>query len=158
MDNLDTIDIEFWTNAEDGHYAVLMLNGAEVSKPFDLHLFLAADGLRHVEYEILTCSCGHAGCAGIDYGTTVKRRRYTVEWRDVDCGLPKRFYSFSRIDYDAVTRKALKRVLEIVAERENLEGEYDFSGQIPYRSMKGYHGFERSLDWSRNYLEKHCSK
>jgi len=58
---------------------------------------------EHSLFEPFTCSCGVSGCAGIWDGVHMKVRKNTVEWRvGKDMGydfLPKRFFSFSKIEY-----------------------------------------------------------
>lgn len=98
---MDTIDV---TETEYG--IDLILNGEVVRGYFDGVGFIASGKIPSLMYEVLSCSCGSAGCSGIFYGTRIKRRRFTVEWRDVDSGLPKRFYSFAVEDYDAALKKA----------------------------------------------------
>lgn len=109
---LDTIDVKFiHTSDEDGEYndIVLILNGEELKRPFDWALFAYLfDLFRKHTTEILTCSCGIAGCAGIFYGTTIKTRKHTVEWRDIDCRLPKRYYQFSIESYRAAVEKVIE--------------------------------------------------
>lgn len=113
MTMLDTIDVKWVRSSdEEGEYndIVLILNGEELKRPFDWAVFayLFPKFRKHTT-EILTCTCGNAGCAGIFYGTTIKTRKHTVEWRDIDCRLPKRFYRFSIESY----RAAVEKVIEI---------------------------------------------
>ena len=122
---MDTIDVQkVLFTSEDGNYSdeyvALVLNGEVIKRTFDVWGFCMATafGPKLVTWEILTCSCGHAGCAGIWDGTMVKQRRYTVEWRDIDSGLPKRFYSFDKTAYHDTSKKAFQFMWEIAAKRE----------------------------------------
>ena len=156
MKKLDTIDVQFRYDEEDGEHAILVLNGVELRQAFDVFNFVASCGLPHVTVEILTCSCGNAGCAGIFEGTEVKTRRYTVEWRDIDSGLPKRFYAFNRVMYDTVAIKTVERMQALAEERENLESEeYDFSGQLDYSRVAD---LKDSIELMRNWIVKYRSK
>jgi hypothetical protein len=162
MKNLDTIDIQFIPNGN-SECAVLVLNGTTVSGHFDVVRFVASGGLRYVEFEIMTCSCGNAGCAGIFYGTRVKRRRNTVEWRDIDCGLPKKFYAFDLVAYDTLVLDTIDRLVEIVKAQEGRpisesEDDYEYYGQICFNSVGGDRGLNSGLEYSRDYLLKYCSK
>jgi len=120
MKNLDTIDVQLSDHGH-GEYISLVLNGEAVEGTFDYHLFAMLGSVKSITIELMTCSCGCAGCAGIFDGVAIKRRRYTVEWRDVDCGLPKPFYSFSVEQYDAVTKKARDYMYGIVERRKDAD-------------------------------------
>lgn len=52
-------------------------------------------------FEIFTCTCGYAGCAGLSIPIAVKERRHTIEWRVPMAKCPaykfldKTFYTFA---------------------------------------------------------------
>ena len=133
---MDTIDVT------DTGYA-LILNGEIVPGYFDDVGFIASGKIPSLMYEVLSCSCGSAGCSDIFYGTRIKRRRFTVEWRDVDSGLPKRFYSFAVEDYDA----AVKKAHDIFINRPSASEYWDDNREdaIAYR-------VDWMLKWNVNYL------
>jgi len=64
---------------------------------------------KHIEnykyscFELFTCSCGVAGCAGIWDGIYIKSRKHSIEWRmnerDGYKFMPKKFYSFDKEQY-----------------------------------------------------------
>lgn len=64
---------------------------------------------KHIEnykyscFELFTCSCGVAGCAGICDGIYIKNRKHSIEWRlserDGYKFMPKKFYSFDKKEY-----------------------------------------------------------
>lgn len=124
MSKNDTIDIrvtKYRTDKYDelAHRIDLVLNGEVLSQCFDdFHVLASFMCYRQYTAEVLTCSCGVAGCAGIFYGTEIKVRKNTVEWRDIDSGLPKRFYSFSLANYRATMQKIYDACYTICLERE----------------------------------------
>jgi hypothetical protein len=152
MRNLDTIDVISGESIYDCgtvvEYVSLVLNGEVIEAAFDSILFVASAELSGLTLELLTCGCGVSGCAGIFEGTKVKRRRYTVEWRDIDCGFPKKFYSFSAVDYDATVAKTT-RLLRHIAECRD---------EMPYEDRYGVLGFdgteqlENSFRGTKNWL------
>lgn len=81
--------------------------------------------------ELFTCSCGNAGCAGWWCGQKIKTRKNTVEWTVLDNAdkrareKVKRFYRFSRENYDAVVEKVLNRILELDAMKPDFTVEED---------------------------------
>ena len=153
MKNLDTIDVRYSeTTYECGtmiEYISLILNGEPVKGTFDAYAFAFPSTKKVSKEEILTCSCGVAGCAGIFDGTEVKRRRYTVEWRDIDCGLPKRFYSFDKVAYDAAVAKVMQLMFEIAAKREARGYDED-----TYDGILGFHSvadLEQRIAWAERW-------
>lgn len=159
MKNLDTIDV----GLDERHYGddqylefiYLILNGEAVKGTFDAYEFGISGLLKSSKtrtIEILTCGCGVAGCAGIFEGTRVKRRRHTVEWRDIDCGLPKRFYNFDRAQYDSTVAKTLQ-LMRSIAEKREARGSSDddfYEGILHFWTVKG---FEDALQWSQRWWE-----
>lgn len=97
--------------------ASMHLNGVPLKETVYL-ISLLED--KNGEYEIFTCSCGIAGCAGIWEGIKVKFRKHTVEWRiPRNAGydfLDKTFYSFSRKEWGdmcAYIRYAVKELAKL---------------------------------------------
>jgi hypothetical protein len=136
----DTIDVRhaMYIQEDDGHpidTITLVLNGEDVLGFFDAFEFVATRGLTRFRTELLNCSCGVPACAGIWEGVKVKRRRYTVEWRDIDCGFPKKFYNFKRGEYDAAIEKTLKFMIDAAKWRED-------------KSWDGFHDYNQFLSVS----------
>lgn len=147
MIGLDTISIELGKRElgqfDDAgkpvlyEFISLVINGAVVPGEFDDYAFVLST-LNHIsDVTILTCSCGSAGCAGIFHGTRVKNRRRTVEWRDIDSGLPKKFYSFDRAQY-TVAVEEVKKLWSHVSRYGDTPDEYEV---------------DRRLDWMREHCE-----
>jgi hypothetical protein len=133
MKNRDDIEIKY---EEEMHNFglitpsfTLILNGERIKGSFDAFAFMHSTLTKKRDIELMTCSCGVSGCAGIFYGTTVKVRRHTVEWRDIDCKFPKRFYSFDRATYELLT--VWVRIV---------------FGEIGLKASEGYFG-----DWGYDY-------
>lgn len=141
--SLDTIDVGVTpANEKNLHDAVhLILNGECVKGTFEPLSLLISSYYRICSIDLLTCSCGSAGCAGIFDGTEVKKRRHTVEWRDIDCGLPKRFYRFDRKEYEKVVEKSVTLIKDIVSKRVpvvfTLENEHLYDPIIPIYTLDG---------------------
>ena len=141
--NLDTIDVGITPPTEENpHDAVhLILNGECVTGTFDPLSLLVSSYYRICSIDLMTCSCGSSGCAGVFDGTEVKKRKHTVEWRDVDCGLPKRFYRFDREEYEKVVEKSVTLVKEIVSNRVpfdlTFENEHLYDPIIPIYTLDG---------------------
>lgn len=91
-----------------------IIDDVEIPKAFDGGSFLLS--AKSGVYEIFTCSCGIAGCAGIWDGISVKVRRHTVEWRIPEgsnyAGLSKKFYSFDRKLYEKERNNLYNKLLE----------------------------------------------
>lgn len=159
MSSFDSISVALvMYPSEDGvlHEDIsLVLNGEKVSGTFDPYTLSETLLLERSEAEILTCSCGNAGCAGIFDGTAVKRRRYTVEWRDMDCGLPKKFYKFKRAEYEAAAAEAIQLMRGIVTRREinpTIEQDYYYAGPLSYTTVREFEkSLERSSEWFVKY-------
>lgn len=154
---MDTIDVqklrEQHENGQSGdEYIALVLNGEVLKGTFDVHGFVCTADLSQITYEVMTCSCGHAGCAGIWDGTAIKQRRFTVEWRDIDSGLPKRFYRFHRPTYAAVVAKALHLMYEIVEKRE--QDGVDRDGMYGVLSDCTVEDLERGLAYTKAWYKK----
>jgi len=131
---MDSIDVEIDSfTSEDGEeyrHVALVLNGTKVPGTFDEYSLFISTLNRLTRTEILTCSCGCPGCAGIDYGTVIKLRRNTVEWRDIDSGLPKRFYSFDKSEYLRAVDKTTDLLKEICRFNKNLRRGDDWYDRI----------------------------
>lgn len=145
---MDTIDIQKDEN-EGGEYITLVLNGEPVNGTFDCWGFVLATEFKLNRFEVMTCSCGNAGCAGIWEGTNIKYRRRSVEWRDIDCRLPKRFYGFDRIAYGNVVLKTYYMMEDIVRKREADGVDSDeMYGILSSCTMADFrYSWERSKKW-----------
>lgn len=120
-----------------------VLNGEKQERAFDLWCFMQSRKTR--EWEIFTCSCGIAGCAGIYDGIKVKVRKHTVEWR-LDLkhnsgynGL-KRFYSFDRKAYEQAIEDVMAKLVEYAKDPNIFDQFTHFHGdhdKLSYR-MKSY--------------------
>lgn len=150
---MDTINLELITQwypdeKKSDIYIGLVLNGELITAPFDPYEFIVSSLYKRVQCEILTCSCGVAGCAGIFHGTYVKHRRHTVEWRDIDCGLPKRFYSFDKNKYNK-TVEEVKFLMEKVAQyrQDYIKDDY-YYGPVEFENVEQCKkSIERVLKW-----------
>lgn len=157
MKNLDTIDVTDTSfTTEDGRRLSgigLVLNGELVKGTFDELMFVCASSFKQLyNIELMTCSCGNAGCAGIFYGTNIKHRRYTVEWRDIDCGFPKRFYNFGAVEYKATVEKARNLILGVVegyASRQHKEDYYEYG----IDSIESVSELSERMDYTKAWLE-----
>ncbi len=140
---MDTIDVRY-NFRENCHELILVLNGVDVPGVFDYFYFMQSTLTRLSIKELLTCSCGVAGCAGIWWGTRIKVRKHTVEWRDVDSGLPKRFYSFDKQDYLAAIEKTKDLIIN------NVVGvECDEYSWLSFETQKQFEQYlERSKYWT----------
>lgn len=71
-------------------------------------------------FEPFTCSCGHAGCAGIWDGIYIKERGYSIEWRakreDGYGFLPKTFFNFEKSQYKHAFKVLLWEIEELCQE------------------------------------------
>lgn len=150
---MDTIDAKITVYDERLHTITLILNGEDVPGNFDPMEFIISPLYKKAKFELMTCGCGEAGCAGIFDGTVVKNRRYTVEWRDIDCGLPKRFYSFDKREYAAMTEKVIMLMREIAKAREELEitRNRTYDGVLEFYTIEDC---EDSIRWRYNYHKK----
>lgn len=157
---MDTIDLELITkwypeDKESDMYIGLVLNGELIERPFDPYELIASTLYKRVQCEILTCGCGNAGCAGIFHGTYVKNRRSTVEWRDIDCGLPKRFYSFNKNQYMNVVWGA-KLLMQQVAKyrQDHIKDEY-YYGPMNFANIEEcLESIKYVTDWHKKYPRK----
>lgn len=161
MKNLDTIDVicgnETFECGTIVDYISLVLNGEVVKGTFDSMTFVCASDMKQGMLELMTCSCGVSGCAGIFDGTQVKRRRYTTEWRDVDCGFPKKFYSFLNTQYNEVVSKTLQYLYDIALLREGrvLAQDDDYYGVLSFRDTEE---LDIDIAYRKNWLNNHHRK
>lgn len=153
MPKHDTIDVALKTSIADVwdetvEYMVLILNGEEVKGNFNVMEFVCSDAVvDHAKLELMTCSCGSAGCAGIWDGTEVKRGQFITEWNDIDSGLPQKNYSFTNKWYDAAIDKAKVLMLEVAKRREvtgRSDGDYD--GLMSFWSVKEFESIMKSIE------------
>lgn len=123
---------------------ILTVNGNELPPVYDFGIIFSYKQ-KLISTDVFTCSCGNSGCAGWFYGVDIKNKKHTTEWRVLDdkeqrerSGV-KRFYSFSRENYDAVCLKCIKLALEI--EQKKLT--------LPAYQCDDYHrrDFARALKW-----------
>ncbi|HEX8220722.1 MAG TPA: hypothetical protein VF914_16135 [Chloroflexia bacterium] len=82
--------------------AEVLVNGAPLADfsyfATDLHSLLASTK-DSGEFFIITCWCGHPGCAGLRRGIEVRREPKVVYWRVLQPG-PERRFVFEREAYD----------------------------------------------------------
>lgn len=158
MNRFDTIDVslEVSTYKDGTRYESinLVLNGEVVAGSFNAYSFGFSGATKRETMEVRTCGCGVAGCAGIFYGTKIKRRRFTVEWRDIDSGLPKRFYNFDRNDYEAAIAKTFSLMRQVAEIREargaDRDGEKEaYDGILSFWSIED---FEETVEWTKRWL------
>lgn len=119
----DTISVKHVQNIYDGvrfDNIVLTLNGESFDRTLDPFALIVSANFKKSLQQIITCSCGVSECAGVYDGVTVKCRRYTVEWRDIDCDLPKRFYRFKLENYLECVAQTRQYLIEICKFRETL--------------------------------------
>lgn len=160
MNNLDSIDVKhFCPDDPEGNLydrIILILNGEDVPGVFDAVDFACSNELKQCTLELLTCSCGVSGCAGIFEGTKIKRRRFTTEWRDIDCGLPKKFYSFNNEDYDNAIKKTIEIMRVIAKKREDsgINGQEEYDGLFNFWTVAEFDKyFSRHIKWVRYYQQ-----
>jgi hypothetical protein len=95
-------------------FAKLELDGKIVNKPLDIEALpftLNKTDTEWSEFEILTCTCGISGCAGIFTGTKAKVTiDVCVEWNDIDCGFPQKYYKFDYNEYCGIVEKVNKLI------------------------------------------------
>lgn len=94
----------------------LVLNGNAIDREFDFYYFMKSIEHKMSSLPILTCTCGIAGCDGIFDGISIKNRKYSIEWRDIDSNLPKKFYSFNKTEY----YKIVEEINEIVLNNRSI--------------------------------------
>lgn len=98
-------------------------------------------------FELFSCSCGVAGCAGIGDGIYVKVRKNSVEWRaakeDGYGFLGKSFFSFDRKQYE----KAFGNFLFW------LESETNYDNKLCV-DLGHYDGDETTVEQFFNWLEE----
>lgn len=129
--------------------AICHINGNAIECAFDLYDYLRT--VRTGSHEIFTCSCGNAGCANIWDGVTVKNRRHTVEWRipkDSDyLFLDKRFYSFSKIQYETQRQLVYDTLLEY-AKTTTIQDQFTHGGDsLLSESMSYYKRAYEGKNW-----------
>lgn len=96
MSKRDTIDVKHVCEPEDSLYdkIVLILNGEDVPGTFCPISFIGTLEFKETTFDLLTCTCGDSGCAGIFEGTKTKNDGHVVHWEDIDCGFPKKITVF----------------------------------------------------------------
>lgn len=156
----DTIDVEHTQSEYEGriiHGIALILNGQKINGTFDARVFAATKDFEDITIEILTCGCGHAGCAGIFYGTKIFRKKDSVEWSDIDCGFPKKNYKFSVKMYDAAVEKTVKIMYDIATLREQTFADDPESGDWDYHilSFANVKELEASMQHTAKWLKRY---
>lgn len=77
------------------------------------------------EYFVVTCSCGDAGCAGIDDGIAVAHDAATVRWQFPHAGyrphLAGQVFTFDRAAYAATIRRGLRAFMRLYASQPDCE-------------------------------------
>lgn len=161
MKNRDTIDVKhFYIDEPEGvfyHKIILILNGQDVPGVFDAVALASSGGLKKVTFEVLTCSCGIGGCAGIFEGTTIKRRRFTTEWRDIDSGLPKSFYSFNNEDYDNAIAKSIE-IMRLIAKKRGdttIDEELKYDGLFNFWTVEEFNNY---FPLQIMHMKKYCQQ
>ncbi len=161
MTTLDTIDVQGNVfRQEDGtefHSIALVLNGEVFERAFDAMVFACVGDTDQEELEIITCSCGVPGCAGIFSGLNVRRWATTVEWNDIDSGLPKELYCFDAQQYNETVNKTFVLMREIAETREaaNLPYEEQYDGILSFWNVDGY---EKDIVSTNEWFEKRSKK
>lgn len=82
------------------------------------------------EHQIFTCSCGHAGCAGINRGTVVVREGSLVLWKAY-YAQGGRIYLFDEGQYSAEIFEKIRSLISFAKLREN-HCITPREGQLPY--------------------------
>jgi hypothetical protein len=77
------------------------------------------------EFFIVTCTCGHYGCAGIREGIRVTRQDKNVHWVVRGLGGTQTFY-FDPKEYESAIEKGIKQLQQMV-ERYGLEVVPDYN-------------------------------
>lgn len=152
----DKIDVQLVRNDNGNHYISLILNDSPVKGTFDAYDLIGTMYAKRMLIELLTCTCGVPGCAGIFEGTKIKHRKYSVEWRDIDSGLPQKFYSFDVENYRATVNKARDIMYSIARERENGDAVSDdidrYDRFYRFNSVKELEdSLEYQKEWTKNY-------
>lgn len=147
---MDTIDVEIREIIENRPIICLILNGEYVASTFNVYKFIVSHLYKRGTFEILTCTCGEAGCAGIFEGTKIKNRKHTVEWRDIDCGLPKRFYSFDRRQYLSTIDKAIQLIYDVAKYKQDM-GMTDHEYYDAILNDLTVEDAERRINWIYEY-------
>jgi hypothetical protein len=114
--------------------------------------------MKKSQFELFTCSCGIAGCAGWFEGVKVKNRKNTVEWRLLDRKEKlqledvKRFYSFSRANYKEVCFKCVELLVKMEKNELTL---LEYMDDDEYRQKSD---LMRSVVWAANRYDKKIYK
>lgn len=155
---MDKIDVEL-VPSDTGNVTIqLILNDTPVNGIFDPFAFIGTQYKKFITTELMTCSCGVAGCAGIFEGTKSKIRKYSVEWRDIDSGLPKRFHSFDKKEYMNTIQKCIDIMYDLAKKRES--GETPVDAEIDrydlFLSFGTVADLERTLEHIKYWYTKYA--
>lgn len=155
----DTIDVKHVQEVHDGvrfDKIVLVLNGEQFNRVLDPFAFITSAHFKQSLQTVITCSCGDSGCAGVFSGVNIKCRRYNVEWRDIDCQLPKRFYRFKLENYLNCVEQTRKYLTDIAQFRTTLD--YNFSDEhCDSIYCDTVNEINCSIEWYVNYTVKYQS-
>jgi hypothetical protein len=80
------------------------------------------------EFFIVTCTCGHAGCAGIKEGIRVTRIDKNVHWVVRGVGETQTFY-FDPKEYESAIEQGIKQLQQMV-ERTGLDVVPDYNLRV----------------------------
>lgn len=100
-------------------------------------------------YEIFTCSCGHAGCAGIFEGISVHKEDNKIVWIDGDSKLKQPRYEFDAERYEEAVVNTLKTLFDIAAYRERY-GYVEFPDDHSILYFKNVSELNDDLDFRLN--------
>ena len=166
---MDTIDVELEIGTrthEDGtvgkfQYIHLVLNGKRISAPFDCFRLIYSTSFKRTVMELTTCGCGNAGCAGVFYGSKIKRKARSVEVTRIDDQLPNRFYRFPLQQWDDAVTKTIELLYKLAYLRET-EGYNGYEGPDEYDGIFGFNSrdevtdrLDRGLEWTKRHEQNY---
>lgn len=103
------------------HTFICSIDGESVNLVFDpVEFVTTTDSLdkKPKSFEIFTCSCGHAGCAGIFEGISVYREDNKVIWVDGDSKLKHNIYEFEYNLYIKTAQEVLEKLFNVANYRQ----------------------------------------
>jgi len=126
------------------------IDGERVNITFDPVEFVIAKPQENPRsYEIFTCSCGHAGCAGIFEGISVHKEDDKVVWIDGDSKLKQQRYEFDSVRYEETVTNTLQTLFDIAEYRE-LYGYVEFPDDHSILYFKNVSELNDELDFRLN--------
>jgi hypothetical protein len=99
------------------------------------------------EFFIITCSCGDAGCAGINEGVQVTREHNVLRWLVRKSGKgpePERAFTFNAEAYTAAVKRGLVQFMQLYEDNPTLE-------TTPYL-LRDRIEFARQQNWLSRWL------